>query len=269
MSGQRRRRYGGAAAVSVLSSSTSSIASSSQGNECEDDCNFDAFLQFMTDDQQKKEKTTIKDVMSKPKSKGKAKLLSGPKKRTIVGKNQKKRQREAQKQAKRKKVADELRVDFKHLPMEDSIEAIENQAMRHCSSIKAVGQDLEQLVGEAGHVAIATQSIIEQMKEKDKRQYGQMLKSIETQLDKLSRLAESLKEQQNIIATRQSSLTKRQTEVEERTRETQNNIILIKLSYGALQQQVMTIASQTACGNPSYITKVNQSGMTLLPTALY
>lgn len=186
----------------------------------------------------------------------------------VVKNARNKKHREEEKKAKRKKVVDEMKVKFEGLPFEDVIESVENQATQHCTTIKAIGADLDQLVGEAKDVALLTETIVNKMSAADKSNHAKMLALIEKHIEKLSKLAVKLRENQNAIAQRQYSLIKQQNEVSERTAETQNNVVLLKLYYCALQQQAFVIAAQTACGNPSYMSKVHQAGLTLLPVSL-
>lgn len=186
----------------------------------------------------------------------------------IVKNARNKKHREEEKKAKRKKVVDEMKVKFEGLPFEDVIESVENQATQHCTTIKTVGTELDQLVGEAKDVALLTETIVKKMSATDKSDHAKMLATIEKHLERLSKLAVKLRENQTAIAQRQYSLIKQQNEVSERTAETQNNVVLLKLYYCALQQQAFVIAAQTACGNPSYMSKVHQAGLTLLPVSL-
>lgn len=187
---------------------------------------------------------------------------------TVLSKMKRKKHTEEKKRTKRIEVAREMKVSFKDRPFEDIVEAVENQTLGLCMSIKSVGVEIERLIGEANSVGANAQNAIEGSSEVEKRELRPLLTQIEKKLEQLVKTAETLREHQTTIASRQTTIVKHHAEIEERTAETQNNLILLKSAYAALQPQMLVFASQTALGNPSYITKVYNSGMTLLPSVL-
>jgi len=169
--GGRRRRYGGATAISTLSSTVVGTDSTSDMDDIINAMDDDDLFTTMEAKQEpvaaavssSTSSVTIESVVSRPKGKGKLKGKRNIRKSGVVGKNQRKRQREAEKLAKRKRVVDELKVNFNELPFEDCVEEIERQTVRHCESIRSVGHDLDHLVGEAGQTGVLAQSVVDKM----------------------------------------------------------------------------------------------------------
>ena len=185
-----------------------------------------------------------------------------------VSKMKRKKNSELKKQAKRREIVREMKVPFKDQPFEDIVEAVENQTTGLCMSIKSLGIEIERIIENARYVGVTTQTAIEGSSEFEKREFHPLLTQIEKKLEQLVKTAETLREHQIAISSKQTAIVKRHAEIEERTAETQNNLILVKATFAALQSQMMVFASQTAFGNPSYITKVHNSGMALIPSVL-